>query len=545
MSWSVVRRCSVFFHSEPILIHTNRPFSRSFPQRLISTSGMTMNSKVGHAAALFVACLLGSSTGCRSIEVDGLDMFTAPLSSSYTAIKDATASDDGRHPDAGSGPTLEERLRYEQATQLAESGRHAEAEALLLDLKGQGAARFFDFSKRTRKSFLKELDQDRRLGDALNPNLVDPRAGFREDALFLLAESQFHQKKYSAAQDSYTELMVDFPSTRRIDRASARLFEIGRYWLDTQNFEAAAQIRPAGATVPAASLSRDTPGGWMAGLPFVPNISDGTRPVFDTRGQAMLALKTIWLNDPTGHLADDALMLAAATHLEQGDSREADRILTNLRKLYPNSPYLEPAFLLGSHVRLMGYQGSHYDQTPLDEAAQLKTSTLGLFPDIKEKERLKAEMADIETARAEREWQRVEFYRKKNLPKAMAVHLNRILARFDGTVHAQRARKELLALGTEYANGRWMASEIRAAGNPLPVASVDAVDPVTPAPTSTPAVFPSRTELEAPGTTPVVPSGPQFPAQPEPEPELGSAPEFQPPETAAEPESSVREIPSM
>jgi hypothetical protein len=201
----------------------------------------------------------------------------------------------------------------------------------------------------------------------------------------------------------------------------------------------------------------------------------------------------------------------------------------------------------------MGYQGSHYDQTPLDEAAQLKTSTLGLFPDIEEKERLKAELADIETARAEREWQRVEFYRKKNLPKAMAVHLNRILARFDGTVHAQRARKELLALGTEYANGRWMASEIRAAGNPLPVASVDAVDPVTPAPTSTPARFPSRTELEAPGTTPVVPSGPQFPAQfpaqpepePKPEPELGSEPDFQPPETAAEPESSVREIPSM
>ncbi|MFP6701880.1 MAG: hypothetical protein VB861_09050, partial [Planctomycetaceae bacterium] len=129
--------------------------------------------------------------------------------------------------------------------------------------------------------------------------------------------------------------------------------------------------------------------------------------------------------------------------------------------------------------------------------------------------------------------------------KAMAVHLNRILARFDGTDHAQRARKELLALGTEYANGRWMASEIRAAGNPLPVAAVDAVNPVTPTATSTPAAFPSRTELEAPGTTPVVPSGPQFPAQPEPEPELGSETEFQLPETAAEPESSVREIPSM
>ncbi len=430
-----------------------------------------MKSKVGHAAALAAVCLLGASAGCRSIDVGGLDLITSPFSNSYSALRDATTVDGDRHPDADNGPTSGERLRLEQAGKLAESGRHAEAEALLVDLKGQGAARFFDFSKRTRTTFLKKLDDDRRIGDALNPNLLDPRAGFREESLFQLAESRFHQKKYSAAQENYTELMIDFPSTRHIDRASQRLFEIGRYWLDTQNFEAAAQIRPAGATATASTTSQGTPAGWFAGLPLVPNLSDSTRPFFDTKGQALLALKTIWLNDPTGHLADDALMLAAATHLEQGDSREADRILTNLRKLYPNSPYLEPAFLLGSHVRLMGYQGSHYDQTPLDEAAQLKTSTLGLFPDIKEKERLQAELADIERARAEREWQRVEFYRKKNLPKAMAVHLNRILARFAGTGHAQRAQQELIDLGPEFANGGWMASEVRAAGNPLPVAN--------------------------------------------------------------------------
>ena len=437
-----------------------------------------MKSKVGHAAVLAVVCLLGNSAGCRSIDVGGLDLITSPLSNSYSALRDATTVDGDRHPDADNGPSSGERSRLEQASKLAESGRHAEAEALLVDLKGQGAARFFDFSKRTRTTFLKKLDDDRRIGDELNPNLLDPRAGFREESLFLLAESRFHQKKYSAAQENYTELMMDFPSTRHIDRASQRLFEIGRYWLDTQNFEAAAQIRPAGATATASTTSQGTPAGWFAGLPLVPNLSDSTRPFFDTKGQALLALKTIWLNDPTGHLADDALMLAAATHLEQGDSREADRILTNLRKLYPNSPYLEPAFLLGSHVRLMGYQGSHYDQTPLDEAAQLKTSTLGLFPDIKEKERLQAELADIERARAEREWQRVEFYRKKNLPKAMAVHLNRILARFAGTAHAQRAQQELIKLGPEFANGGWMANEVRAAGNPLPVADT------TPPPTS-------------------------------------------------------------
>ena len=192
---------------------------------------MTMKSKVGHAAALVAVCLLSTSAGCRSFEIGGLNMITAPLSNSYSAIRDATTVDGDRHPDADNGPTSGERLRFEEASKLAESGRHAEAEALLVDLKGQGVARFFDFSKRTRRTFLKKLDDDRRLGDELNPNLLDPRAGFREDSLFLLAESRFHQKKYSAAQDNYTELVVDFPSTRHIDRASERLFEIGRYWL--------------------------------------------------------------------------------------------------------------------------------------------------------------------------------------------------------------------------------------------------------------------------------------------------------------------------
>ena len=480
---------------------------------------MTMKPNVGHVAVLLTACLLGSSAGCQSIQVGGLDMLTSPLSNSFSAIKDAATVNTDQHPDLGQGPSSGERLRLERARNLAETGRHAEAEALLVDLKGQGPARFFDFSKRSRKTFLKKLDKDRRIGDDLNPNLVDPRASFREDTLFLLAESQFHLKKFSEADDSYTELLTDFPSTRHIDRASQRLFEIGRYWLDSQNFKAAGEIRPANATVPAGRSGPGVTGHWFTRLPLVPNMTDGTRPLFDTGGRALRTLKTIWLNDPTGHLADDALMLAAATYLERGDTREADRILTNLRKLYPNSPYLESAFLLGSHVRLMGYQGSHYDETPLDEAAQLKKSTLGLFPDIAEKQRLQSELADIEAARVDREWQRVEFYRKKNLPKAMAVHLNRILARFAETTHAQRARKELIALGPQYANGRWMATEVRAAGNPLPVADAS---PTAVEPTDLSAEFPDRSTSGAPDSN--KPTSAPGPLPPRPDLESSSQP---------------------
>ena len=410
-----------------------------------------MESKVGRTAILLATCLLGCTPGCRSLEVGGLDLVSAPLNRSLAVMKSAVSTDTSQHPEAEAGPTSVELARYEQATRLTEEGKHGEAEALLVDLKNQGYARFFDISSRRRKSFAKKIDKDPRLGDTLNPHLLDPGAALREDALFLLAENQFQLKKFAPAQDNFTALMTEFPSTRHIDRATQRLFEIGRYWLDSQHFLAASTIRPAGAIVPAAGSDPSTTQGWLMTMPILPNVTDPTRPLFDTRGRALQALKSIWLNDPTGHLADDALMLTAAIHLEQKNRREADRILTNLRKLYPDSPYLEPAFLLGSHVRLLSYQGSEYDQTPLEESAQLKRS----------------ELQDIENARADREWQRVEFYRKKNLPNAMAIHLTQILARFPGTGHAKRAQAMLRQLGPGYASGKWLAREVQSVGNPL------------------------------------------------------------------------------
>ena len=50
------------------------------------------------------------------------------------------------------------------------------------------------------------------------------------------------------------------------------------------------------------------------------------------RGVFLLSLSAMACADPNMP-QERTLMLAAASHLEQGNSREADRILTNLRKL--------------------------------------------------------------------------------------------------------------------------------------------------------------------------------------------------------------------
>ena len=96
----------------------------------------------------------------------------------------------------------------------------------------------------------------------------------------------------------------------------------------------------------------------------------------------------------------------------------------------------------------------------------------------------------------------------------MAVHLNRILARFAGTAHAQRARKELIALGPQYANGRWMATEVRAAGNPLPVAESNSA---TVESTDLSAEFPDRSASGSPDSNKPTSAPDPLPSQPDPE----------------------------
>lgn len=269
----------------------------------------------------------------------------------------------------------------------------------------------------------------------------------REDALFLQGEAQFELKKYSKAQDSYDELVHDFPSTKYQDRISERMFTIAGTWLGfpdvvqpkdvklVSNLEDANQIEVAAEE----STSWDP----TLAVPILPNFHDGTRPVFDTKGRALQALKSIWMNDPSSPLADDALMMTASHHLREGNHVVADEYFAALRQQYPKSPHFQNAYVLGSHVKLMSYQGSQYDGTRLEEARQLTESSLRLFPDNEMSPRLKEGLTQIEEARARREWENVRFYDKKGRPKAAEVYCREIIRMYPESEYAQMSRNYL------------------------------------------------------------------------------------------------------
>lgn len=279
------------------------------------------------------------------------------------------------------------------------------------------------------------------------------KSPIREDALFMRAEAAYQQKLYAKAHDGYTELLNDYPSTRHLDTVSVRLFGIARTWLKFPEAAKMGEIQQVDLKQPGKRLPAEEDIKTSSTWPIVPNLTDKTRPLFDTEGNALSALRSIWMHDPTGPLADDALMLTASHHARKGNFLEADQYFSMLREQYPNSPHTQAAFVLGSHVKLMSYQGASYDGRTLEESDQLKQSTLRLYPGLPEKERIEQELQGIEEARAARDWANVILYLRKRRFKAAAVYAQLLIDDHPNSSYAEKARDVLAHLGPEYRMG--------------------------------------------------------------------------------------------
>lgn len=268
-----------------------------------------------------------------------------------------------------------------------------------------------------------------------------------EDSLFMMGECQFMTGRYAKAEDSYGRLLKKYPSPRDLDTVTKRLFHIAKHWMEFPDVVTSSEVQtvswedPKSTPPPAKPHPRSKDPSRL--VPIFPNFWDRSRPVFDTDGRALEALRMIWINDPTGPLADDAIMLTASYHLRKGDFLEADRNYTILREQYPKSPHLENAFVLGGHVKLMSYQGAMYEGDSLEAAHKLRESTLRLYPKHPERERLLDEVRQIEEKKAEREWANVVFWQKKNKPLSVATCCREVIRLYPNSSYAAQARQIL------------------------------------------------------------------------------------------------------
>jgi len=275
-----------------------------------------------------------------------------------------------------------------------------------------------------------------------------------EEAQFYLAESYYALGRYSYAQDAYDQLFEDYPSTRYVEPATRRLFAIARKWLEVAEPAAKSAIRQvSGEKVVENSEPAKAPSDPTLRVRLLPNFHDRSRPMFDTQGRALQCLKSIWMNDPTGPLADDALMLTATYYQRHSNYVEADRYFEILREEYPQSPHLEEAFLLGSHVKQMSYQGPYYEGRELEGARKLKEQSLQLFPASQQRQTLRKDLDRIYLLEAERAWTKVDYYQKKRRPRAVAIACIQLLSEYPDTPYAKEARALLRTIDPKELQG--------------------------------------------------------------------------------------------
>lgn len=425
-------------------------------------SGRSVSAPCSVLALFALTALL---TGCRTPHFDAFDSvgslgrFLPPPPSEWMGRIDANRlSGDGERIDDVIGPMQRRALAQsrgrddsasreilQDAHRLYEANEFEAAErafAKIADSRDPRRLRVFSGDEGfLNRLFSRKSGADKRLE-------YDP---VREEAVFYLAECRFQQGRYPKANETYKALMKDYPSSRYLDQSSRRLFKVAQTWLGVEDFATTSEIR----TVSFDEDSRSAPLSNVEAPKkrYLPNFRDRSQPVFDTTGQAMNSLRSIWINDPSGSLADDAIMLAATHHLRNENYRESARLMKLIREQFPKSPHLQNAFVIGSHVELMSYQGSKYDEQRLDEAYELKENALRLFPNVPEADALRNDLKLLYNARAEREWELAMFYEKKNKPQAVAVYCQELLRLYPDSDYAPRARQRLAELGGEQVGG--------------------------------------------------------------------------------------------
>ncbi|MCL6501381.1 MAG: outer membrane protein assembly factor BamD [Pirellulales bacterium] len=245
-----------------------------------------------------------------------------------------------------------------------------------------------------------------------------PDSTLEEDALFMLAESYFFADRYAKASDAYANLLRKYENSRHIDAVTRRQFAIGRYW---------DSLMQAG----------------KAKGPF--NLTDHTRPFFDTWGNTHAIYESIPINDPTSPLADDATLALANLNYLKGRYEDAAYNYDLLRKNYSQSEHQPIAHLLGLNANLLAYQGPQYDAAPLERAEELANQALSQFalPLAHERERLLAARAAIREERARRDFEAGEYYYRLRYYRAAREYYQHVIREFGDTTFAARAQARM------------------------------------------------------------------------------------------------------
>jgi outer membrane protein assembly factor BamD (BamD/ComL family) len=167
--------------------------------------------------------------------------------------------------------------------------------------------------------------------------------------------------------------------------------------------------------------------------------------LFDTWGNALKAYEHVRLNDPTGPLADDALMAAGNAYFVHGRYEDAAINYDMLRKEYPKSEHQKNAHLLGLESKQRMYQGPLYDGAPLKDASEIADQTLLRFgPTLgADRDQVIAAKNRFVEEQAQRDVAVAQYYEKNRYYGAARYYYTGLLEKYPQTRSAAVAKERL------------------------------------------------------------------------------------------------------
>lgn len=249
-----------------------------------------------------------------------------------------------------------------------------------------------------------------------------PDSTLEEDALFMLGESYFFADRYPKANDAYGTLVKKYEYTRHLDTTTTRLFAIGRYWEQMSSTDS--------------SFSSPV------------NVTDSSRPWFDTFGYGIKAYETVRLHDPTGPLADDSIMAAANAYFVRGRFEDAAYHYDLIRKEYPKSEHQIKAHVLGMKSKVKMYQGPMYEGSPLKDAEEIADLSLKQFGrELGDERKFVLETRNrVTEERAMREWTIGQYYEKRHYYGAARYYYQALIEEYPQTEAAHMAQQRMVQI---------------------------------------------------------------------------------------------------
>ena len=245
-----------------------------------------------------------------------------------------------------------------------------------------------------------------------------------EKSQYYLAESQYQQKKYVKANDSFEQLYADYPGTEFRDKLVSREYALAQMWLSQSDPQAKAEQK----------------------LPWTTRFT-GEQPLIDTRGTGLKALEHVRHHDPDGPLADDAVLQIAEYHMKSNDYESAGIYYDQLIASHPKSPFVQKAQLASIDARLKAYLGPEYDGSGLEKAREMVKQTMTSFPDRQASyENLYHTLDIINDQEAERTFQVGEYYKRTGKVTSAEFYFGKIPQRWPGSPWAVKAKTELAQL---------------------------------------------------------------------------------------------------